>query len=282
MQTMANYHDRRSFVVVRVGIRLATRCSSLDTRGAFGVLSGSSLDLIRVSADQRLSVKTAADLALDRSSLIIGCRALPVPCGMNVAWASRRPGARTPPCFTQTRPRSLGLGGEPDWIQADETPDCPSCAAYMTFIASWKRATTSPPRRTSAAGAAVTLQLPALRRGRVPLAALTPSLPKSCPEPEPDRFDDEGAAEDVGPSGSRTPLMARPAVVRELCPTRAIACRSPSDLLISADQLSLAMVGIRCHLYRICTAGRAGHSAAICRGREVSWTSRPAARSYRP
>jgi hypothetical protein len=27
------------------------------------------------------------------------------------------------------------LGGEPDWIQGDETPDCPSCAARMTFIA---------------------------------------------------------------------------------------------------------------------------------------------------
>ncbi|MGJ5748819.1 hypothetical protein FB563_6379 [Streptomyces puniciscabiei] len=27
------------------------------------------------------------------------------------------------------------LGGEPDWIQGDETPDCPSCAARMTFTA---------------------------------------------------------------------------------------------------------------------------------------------------
>ncbi|MEU8513847.1 hypothetical protein AB0C76_19990 [Kitasatospora sp. NPDC048722] len=27
------------------------------------------------------------------------------------------------------------LGGEPDWIQDDETPDCPSCATRMTFTA---------------------------------------------------------------------------------------------------------------------------------------------------
>jgi hypothetical protein len=27
------------------------------------------------------------------------------------------------------------LGGEPDWIQGDETPDCPSCTARTTFTA---------------------------------------------------------------------------------------------------------------------------------------------------
>lgn len=27
------------------------------------------------------------------------------------------------------------LGGEPHWIQGDETPDCPSCTARMTFTA---------------------------------------------------------------------------------------------------------------------------------------------------
>jgi hypothetical protein len=27
------------------------------------------------------------------------------------------------------------LGGEPDWLQADETPDCPTCATRMTFTA---------------------------------------------------------------------------------------------------------------------------------------------------
>lgn len=27
------------------------------------------------------------------------------------------------------------LGGEPEWLQGDETPDCPSCATRMTFTA---------------------------------------------------------------------------------------------------------------------------------------------------
>ncbi|MEJ8640247.1 hypothetical protein WKI68_00115 [Streptomyces sp. MS1.HAVA.3] len=27
------------------------------------------------------------------------------------------------------------LRGEPDWIQDDETPDCPSCATHMAFAA---------------------------------------------------------------------------------------------------------------------------------------------------
>ncbi|MFD9479614.1 MULTISPECIES: hypothetical protein [Streptomyces] len=27
------------------------------------------------------------------------------------------------------------LGGEPDWLQDDETPDCPGCARPMTFVA---------------------------------------------------------------------------------------------------------------------------------------------------
>ncbi|MFF3737797.1 hypothetical protein [Streptomyces sp. NPDC002566] len=32
--------------------------------------------------------------------------------------------------------RVLGrLGGEPDWLQGDETPVCPSCSARMTFAA---------------------------------------------------------------------------------------------------------------------------------------------------
>ncbi|MFB7287676.1 hypothetical protein [Actinacidiphila glaucinigra] len=32
--------------------------------------------------------------------------------------------------------RTLGrLGGEPDWLQSDETPHCPSCAAPMAFAA---------------------------------------------------------------------------------------------------------------------------------------------------
>lgn len=27
------------------------------------------------------------------------------------------------------------LGGEPDWLQGDETPDCPHRAGHMTFVA---------------------------------------------------------------------------------------------------------------------------------------------------
>jgi hypothetical protein len=47
---------------------------------------------------------------------------------------------------TALRPHSAGtptgeavlgqLGGEPEWIQDDETPDCPACSAHMTFTAS--------------------------------------------------------------------------------------------------------------------------------------------------
>lgn len=27
------------------------------------------------------------------------------------------------------------LGGDPDWVQEDEVPDCPSCGEKMTFVA---------------------------------------------------------------------------------------------------------------------------------------------------
>jgi hypothetical protein len=40
------------------------------------------------------------------------------------------------PADTPTTEPVLGrLGGEPDWIQGDETPACRSCAARMTFTA---------------------------------------------------------------------------------------------------------------------------------------------------
>ncbi|MBC9718805.1 hypothetical protein H9Y04_40390 [Streptomyces sp. TRM66268-LWL] len=43
---------------------------------------------------------------------------------------------RTHPADAPTEERVLGrLGGEPEWIQGDETPDCPSCAGRMTFTA---------------------------------------------------------------------------------------------------------------------------------------------------
>jgi uncharacterized protein YwqG len=36
-------------------------------------------------------------------------------------------------------PRNLGLrtklGGDPEWIQGENTPDCPSCKKPMTFVA---------------------------------------------------------------------------------------------------------------------------------------------------
>ena len=36
-------------------------------------------------------------------------------------------------------PKNLGkrskLGGEPDWIQNDETPKCPHCKKHMEFVA---------------------------------------------------------------------------------------------------------------------------------------------------
>src|SRR5262245_60238859 len=36
-------------------------------------------------------------------------------------------------------PDNLGLrtklGGKPDWIQTDETPDCPGCSQPMSFVA---------------------------------------------------------------------------------------------------------------------------------------------------
>ncbi|GAA2260939.1 hypothetical protein GCM10010430_51330 [Kitasatospora cystarginea] len=43
---------------------------------------------------------------------------------------------RLHPAGEPTEEPVLGrLGGEPDWIQDDETPDCPSCTAPMTFTA---------------------------------------------------------------------------------------------------------------------------------------------------
>jgi hypothetical protein len=43
---------------------------------------------------------------------------------------------RPHPADVPTEELVLGrLGGEPDWIQGDETPDCPSCAARMAFTA---------------------------------------------------------------------------------------------------------------------------------------------------
>jgi hypothetical protein len=43
---------------------------------------------------------------------------------------------RPHPEDTPTKQAVLGrLGGEPDWIQDDETPDCPGCATRMTFTA---------------------------------------------------------------------------------------------------------------------------------------------------
>lgn len=35
------------------------------------------------------------------------------------------------------QPLGLGskLGGQPDWIQTDETPTCPHCSERMTFVA---------------------------------------------------------------------------------------------------------------------------------------------------
>ncbi|WP_406178363.1 hypothetical protein [Streptomyces sp. NBC_00996] len=43
---------------------------------------------------------------------------------------------RVHPAGTPTEAPVLGrLGGEPDWIQDDETPDCPSCADRMAFTA---------------------------------------------------------------------------------------------------------------------------------------------------
>ncbi|MFD8910234.1 hypothetical protein [Streptomyces sp. NPDC059575] len=43
---------------------------------------------------------------------------------------------RPHPAGTPATEPVLGrLGGEPDWIQGDETPDCPSCATRMTFTA---------------------------------------------------------------------------------------------------------------------------------------------------
>jgi hypothetical protein len=43
---------------------------------------------------------------------------------------------RPHPADVPTAEPVLGrLGGEPDWIQGDETPDCSSCMARMTFTA---------------------------------------------------------------------------------------------------------------------------------------------------
>ncbi|MFI5674121.1 hypothetical protein [Streptomyces cellulosae] len=46
---------------------------------------------------------------------------------------------RLHPADEPTEAPVLGrLGGEPDWLQGDETPDCPSCATRMTFTAELK------------------------------------------------------------------------------------------------------------------------------------------------
>ena len=46
---------------------------------------------------------------------------------------------RPRPADTPTEEPVLGrLGGEPDWLQGDETPDCPSCATPMTFTAAFE------------------------------------------------------------------------------------------------------------------------------------------------
>lgn len=43
---------------------------------------------------------------------------------------------RPHPADTPTQQPVLGrLGGEPDWLQNDETPDCPRCATPMAFTA---------------------------------------------------------------------------------------------------------------------------------------------------
>ncbi|MDX2642327.1 hypothetical protein PV341_01845 [Streptomyces sp. PA03-1a] len=43
---------------------------------------------------------------------------------------------RPQPVDVATTAPVLGrLGGEPDWLQNDETPSCPSCAAPMAFVA---------------------------------------------------------------------------------------------------------------------------------------------------
>ncbi|WP_327432648.1 hypothetical protein [Streptomyces sp. NBC_01236] len=43
---------------------------------------------------------------------------------------------RRHPADTPTEEPVLGrLGGEPDWLQGDETPDCPRCAGRMAFVA---------------------------------------------------------------------------------------------------------------------------------------------------
>ncbi|MEW2130422.1 hypothetical protein [Streptomyces sp. NPDC005435] len=49
---------------------------------------------------------------------------------------------RPHPAGTPAAEPVLGrLGGEPDWIQNDETPDCPSCATPMTFTAELEEGT---------------------------------------------------------------------------------------------------------------------------------------------
>jgi hypothetical protein len=104
---------------------------------------------------------------------------------------------RLHPANTATEKPILGrLGGEPDWIRADETPRCPSCAACMTFIGELEEGYDSAVSANFGGGGREC-------RGR--------------------------------PAGSRTPLTARPEVVRVLRPTRADACSSPSNLLIHAS-----------------------------------------------
>ncbi|WP_189554415.1 hypothetical protein [Streptomyces lavendofoliae] len=46
---------------------------------------------------------------------------------------------RPHPADTPTAEPVLGrLGGEPDWLQGDETPGCPSCGAPMSFTAEFE------------------------------------------------------------------------------------------------------------------------------------------------
>jgi hypothetical protein len=45
-------------------------------------------------------------------------------------------GLKVEPESASAESRALGrLGGEPEWIQDDETPGCPSCSTPMTFLA---------------------------------------------------------------------------------------------------------------------------------------------------
>lgn len=81
--------------------------------------------------------------------------------------------------------RALGrLGGEPGCLQGDETPHCPSCAAPMTFTAQLEEGSRPHDlgelRRREPR---LRLRLPALRRGRLPLAVLSAAAPAPLPSP---------------------------------------------------------------------------------------------------